>query len=82
MALLCIGGLLACQAFFFNSAITQSKCEQSTLGTTRQVLSYYDSSIALGMRIAYVGIKANYNYTNIISSNDLLSLALVLQTNN
>ena len=82
MALLCIGGLLACQAFFFNSAINQSKSEQSTMETTRQVLLYYDSSIALGMRIAYVGIKTNYNYTNNISSNNLLSLALVLQTNN
>lgn len=50
--------------------------------TTRQILSYYDSSIALGMRIDYVGLKLGYGYANTISTNNALNLSLVLQGNN
>jgi hypothetical protein len=48
----------------------------------RQVLSYYDSSIALGMRVSYVGLIVGYDYSNNISTNNVLSLSLLLQANN
>lgn len=77
-----VGGLLLCEGYFLFRADGQASDEQTVMGTTSQILSYYDSSIELGMRIAYIGLRRSYNYTNTISTNNLLNLSLVLQTNN
>jgi hypothetical protein len=82
LAVLAVCGLLGCEGYFLGEAKAQAADEQDTMATASQVLSYYDSSIALGMRINFVGMKLAYNYSNTISKNNILNLSLVLQSNN
>lgn len=63
-------------------ADAQGKLEQNAMFTAKQIVSYYDTSFALGMRIGYIGLIVGARYSNTISTLTAMKLSTILQGNN
>ena len=79
LGILSIVGMITAEVFFLQSSEKQSEYQLQVIGTTTKVLFFYNSSLAIGMRVNYIDLLKNFNYRNTIPQIDLVNLSLILQ---